>query len=77
MAERSVWPKKQTLTASKNKQKLYLFFFKRKEYPIFHVNIDNLLNKIPSFVIFLFFSSHVGVVLKYLKYVRYWKNKPE
>ena len=59
-----------------NKSYIY-FFFKRKEYPIFHVNIDNLLNKIPSFVIFLFFSSHVGVVLKYLKYVRYWKNKPK
>lgn len=54
----------------------FCFFFQEKEYPIFHVNRDNLLNKILSFVIFLFFSSNVGVVLKYLRYVRHWKNKP-
>lgn len=57
---------------------MFIFFPKRKkkEYPIFHVNIDNLLNKILSFVIFLFFSSNAGAVLKHLRYARYWKNKP-
>lgn len=73
-----IWPKQQTQEASKHKQKLSFFFSfqKKKEYPIFHVNIDNLLNKILSFIIFLFSSSNVGVVLKHLKYVRYWKDKP-
>ena len=70
---------KEANTKSFQKQTKVIFIFfqkKKKEYPIFHVNIDNLLNKISSFVIFLFFSAHAGVVPKYLKYVRYWKNKP-
>lgn len=67
---------KEANTKSFQKQTKVIFIFFQKEYPIFHVNIDNLLNKISSFVIFLFFSSHAGVVPKYLKYVSYWKNKP-
>lgn len=46
---------------SKNKQNLYILFNKKRESN-FHVNIDNLFNKILSFVIFLPFSLNAGAI---------------
>ena len=46
---------------SKNKQNLYILFNKKRESN-FHVNIDNLFNKILSFVIFLPVSLNAGAI---------------
>lgn len=43
---------------------------------ICHVNKNTLFNEILHVFIFLFFCSDGGVILNYLWYVKYWKNKP-
>lgn len=43
---------------------------------ICHVNKNISLNEILDAFIFLFSCSDEGVILKYLWYVKHWKNKP-
>lgn len=43
---------------------------------ICHINKNILFNETLCVFIFLFFCSDRGVILKYLWYVKYWKNKP-